>query len=55
MREIKMMRLLEKGFTYKQIAEQYGVSRQRIHQFLKGKYGQEFLTSVNKRIRNKLK
>jgi DNA-directed RNA polymerase specialized sigma subunit len=54
-REKEMLKLLKKGFTYKQIGEQYGVSRQRIHQFLKSKYGQELLTGINKRIRNKLK
>lgn len=55
MREDKMLKLLEKGLTYQKIAEQFGVSRQRVHQALRKKFGQEYISSVNKRDRNKLK
>ena len=55
MREKEMLKLFKKGFTYQKIADKFGVSRQRIHQALKNKYGQEYLTSICQRTRNKIK
>lgn len=55
MREKEMLKLLEKGFTYKAIGDKYNLSRQRIEQILKRKYGKEFISKINPRDRNKLK
>ena len=53
MREELMLKLKEKGLSYKAIAEQNNISRQRVHFLLKRKYGAEQLKSLYEKKPNK--
>lgn len=51
----QMLKLLKEKKTYKEIGKQFNISRQRVHQILRNKYGQELLTNINPRLRNGFK